>query len=798
MGAARMARIWGVDVSEFGVRARRGARWSVVSGTIVAIAAWALLPIAPAVAESEPVGLEEMGDYVAQDYTDEAATLPVDLIEALDRDLDLSAEEYLAQADAAEQAVDVVESIESSGIEVLGSSIEGTTLHVNIQDPADAAAVESTGAVAEVGAPEPFVLPGEPKLTADLWDGQGYVWQDGTNQYQCSVGFNGYLAATGARELVTAGHCLEGSGSIVGAVNVHNQPAPGLFNGTLGAIIGQPKSTTIRNHDTHPGYDVGRITVTNGALIAQPSVLTWGGGAAAPLSTPPSRVTGKTAAIVGASLCRSGSRTGWRCGPVVDVDYNNIDQPNGTLDINTVVAEVCSLPGDSGGSAVVGTNAVGISSWTTGGSSCAGVVYSGFFQMISPGGLESVTTAYPEWELAATVRTPVITTPAGAANPTTIQGTLADATAPSSVSLFLDGSATALATVPVSGGGAWSVNVAGVAAGLHTFTAVGNYGSWSKSVPASGYFSKGVTVDRLTGTNRFGTSIAVANEGYDAPVPVLFVTTGYNYPDALSAGPAAVHRGGPILLVQPLGLSQEEKDAIASFQPAKVIVLGGENSVSAQAMNDVIASVPPTTVVERMTGADRYATSRVIARTTFIDDGSGGSTHLFISNGGNFPDALSAGGAAATLDAPVLLVPGGLPSLPPETMTLISDLGATNIYVTGAENSVSAGIYNQLAALPGPIARLTGTNRYGTSEAINATFFPPTENRVLLATGENYPDALAGSSLAGKLGAPLYISHPSCIYPTTYNELVRLKVTHVTLLGGLPSLSANVAALKRC
>jgi cytochrome c len=81
---------------------------------------------------------------------------------------------------------------------------------------------------------------------------------------------------------------------------------------------------------------------------------------------------------------------------------------------------------------------------------------------------------------------------------------------------------------------------------------------------------------------------------------------------------------------------------------------------------------------------------------------------------------------------------------------------------------------------------------------VNAYRFAPTETRALLATGLNYPDALAGSALAGEWGAPLYITMPSCISPGIYAELVRLKVTEVSLLGNTPSLSAEVAALKRC
>ena len=59
--------------------------------------------------------------------------------------------------------------------------------------------------------------------------------------------------------------------------------------------------------------------------------------------------------------------------------------------------------------------------------------------------------------------------------------------------------------------------------------------------------------DRLAGANRFETSVLISQELFPtgAPVqaPVLYIANGRNYPDALSAGPAASHLGGGLLLV---------------------------------------------------------------------------------------------------------------------------------------------------------------------------------------------------------------------------------------------------------
>jgi putative cell wall-binding protein len=777
------------------------------------VAGGALVPgvIASATPGADP-DVEQMDEYSPAMFAQQAQQLPAELIEALDRDVDVTGAEYLAEAAAATQAVIVVESLEDAGVDVLGSRMEGTELVVNVGDDAAAAVVEDAGATAELGEPEPFVLDKPIRTTTDLWDGQAYYWSDDPEDqsgYVCTTGFQGFNDTTGDPEFVTAGHCLEGAEGIVGPVSALVLDAPNSVTGYFD--IGAPLVST-RKWGTGAGdvnYDVSRIAVTYPNITPQPGVLTWGYGAGAPGSTPRTYITGQTATIVGATLCVSGMRTGWRCGPIeqVDWDANQFVDENGDplpdLHVNSIVAQVCALPGDSGGSAIVGTNAVGITSWSTAdGGTCDSVDVAGFFPMLSTDGSKAtVATAYTDWELEVRPEAPTITTSQGAVNPTTLTGTvpLSARTASNAVTITLDdGSVLSDSSIT---SGTWTVDISGVAAGLHTFTAVTQYGAYSFSSPVSGYFSKGVSVARLTGSDRWGTSIDIAQE-FTAPVPVLYLTTGLNYPDALSSGPAAAHLDGPVMLVQPSGVSQVVLDQIAALQPQRVIVLGGENSVSATSFAQIDDTVFAATGVnaERITGSDRFATSRAIARDAFLDSDTdpGGSTIAYISNGLNFPDALSAGGAAASVDAPVILVNGPASTVPTETIDLLTDLGVTEIVVTGGTNSVSAGIFAQLDAAFGTVIRQTGADRFGTSAAVNAYRFTPTETRALLATGLNYPDALAGSALAGEWGAPLYITLQYCIRSEIYDELVRLQVTEVSLLGNTPSLSADVAALKRC
>lgn len=751
-------------------------------------------PLAASAEEDLQATLEEMTEFSPEDFVAEAAELPAELVEALDSDVDLTPEEFLAQGAAAAQAVEVVDSLESSGVDVLGSRMEGTELVVNVPTEADAATVESTGATAEIGEPTPgWDASGyTPEFAADLYSGEGWVWDDGTYIYQCSVGFPGHLVSSGANQFATAGHCTD---TMSAPASIWNQSAPGQA-GSLGAMIG---SVVVGStHFDDDGTDVGRVE--SGGVTQKSSVLTWGGGGGAPLASTPLALTGTAAPIIGSTLCKSGSRTGWACGAVVDVD----DLVSvGGVDVLSVVARLCVLPGDSGGAGVVGNKAIGITSWTTTPAGCnynyagSSGSYAGFFQMISPGGGVSVTSVYSDWEMKATVSAPTITsisTSGGSA--TAINGQVPGGGTNYNVDIYLDGSSSVFTTAAVTASsGSWSASVSSVPAGLHTFTAVARFGKWSKSSATSGSFSRGVTVDRIDGADRFAVGVKIAQTAYPSGgAPVIFITTGYNYPDALSAAPAAALDGGLLMLTNPTSLPANVKAEIVRQTPAKIVVVGGVNSVSDGVFNSLTSLAPE---VVRWAGADRFSASRAIVRNAFVDEGITPTT-AYIATGYNFPDALSASGAGGAYGYPVILVPGNASSLDAATLQLLDDLGVTTVKIAGGPNSVSAGIFSQLTTLYTTV-RLSGADRFEASKNIAVDAFGSAlPQSAYIATGYNFPDALAGAPLAGMNSAPLIVVPTNCVPASTLSAIRAFTTKKITLLGGVNSLTPDVAALKSC
>lgn len=161
-----------------------------------------------------------------------------------------------------------------------------------------------------------------PRPLLDVVGGNRY-W---TSQYGCSVGF------TVNDGFVSAGHC--------GEVGERTTQPSGQFTGS-----------------SFPGDDMAHIRVAAGNALV-PAVNRYRNN---------ERVTvaGSQEAPVGASLCRSGGTTGWHCGTVISwdssVDYGDQGQVTELLETN-----VCAEPGDSGGSAIAGQQAQGVTSGGSG------------------------------------------------------------------------------------------------------------------------------------------------------------------------------------------------------------------------------------------------------------------------------------------------------------------------------------------------------------------------------------------------------------------------------------------------
>ena len=210
---------------------------------------------------------------------------------------------------------------------------------------------------------------------------------------------------------------------------------------------------------------------------------------------------------------------------------------------------------------------------------------------------------------------------------------------------------------------------------------------------------------------------------------------------------------------------------------------------SSNGSNDVVLRiVPGSRPIERLAGADRYATAALVSERTIV----GPVSTVYVATGANYPDALTGGPAAARAGGPILLV---TPSqVPAATRSEIQRLAPQRIVVLGGPNVVSESVRSQLAALaPGGATRLAGADRYETAARIARAAFPSAPV-AYIATGTDYPDALGGAAAAGVDGGPILLVRRDAVPAATRAELSRLRPARIVVLGGVNAISADVAA----
>lgn len=284
------------------------------------------------------------------------------------------------------------------------------------------------------------------------------------------------------------------------------------------------------------------------------------------------------------------------------------------------------------------------------------------------------------------------------------------------------------------------------------------------------------TVDRQAGANRYATAVDISQRTFPTPgVPVAYVATGGNFPDALAAGPVAAKRGGPLLLLRLNDVPHETAAELDRLNPAEIVIAGGTGVVSAGVEAQLKQYAP---VVKREWGANRYATAANIALQNF----SAGVDVVYVATGTNFPDALAAGPSAAIRGGAVLLVKGN--ALPPETANALAQLRPDRIVIAGGTSVVSPAVETELARYA-PVTRESGANRYATAANISAASFAPGVDVVYVATGANFPDALAAGPAASKSGAgPVLLVRSGSIPPEAAAELRRLRPDRIVIAGG--------------
>ncbi|WP_335872543.1 cell wall-binding repeat-containing protein [Bacillus sp. 2205SS5-2] len=294
---------------------------------------------------------------------------------------------------------------------------------------------------------------------------------------------------------------------------------------------------------------------------------------------------------------------------------------------------------------------------------------------------------------------------------------------------------------------------------------------WSKIEPATTVLGKSTA--RLFGQNRYETAVAISEETFEKSDTVI-IARGDQYPDALVATPLAYQLQAPILLTQSDSLSGETLDEIRRLGSSNAIILGGEKAVSSQIATQLDEQ---NLLVTRIGGGNRFETAALVAEEL------GGYTKAVLAYGYGFVDALAVSPYASTKGYPILLTESSV--MPRETQSALE--GVTSTYVVGGEAVINEDIMKNLI----DPTRLEGDTRYETAAAVFTEFQGETTAAVV-ATGEDFADALTGSVYASVHHLPLLLVNTNEL-PIPTGELVTNNgIVDFVVLGGESAINEKV------
>ncbi len=190
--------------------------------------------------------------------------------------------------------------------------------------------------------------------------------------------------------------------------------------------------------------------------------------------------------------------------------------------------------------------------------------------------------------------------------------------------------------------------------------------------------------------------------------------------------------------------------------------------------------------VGRVSGPDRIATAVAVSQNSFP---AGNAGAVVLARGDDYPDALVGGPLAAAKNAPLLLTEGStLPAATATELKRVLPAGGT-VYVLGGTSAVPATVANQLSAFGYSVVRYSGADRYATAVAVAKGLGSPTT--VLLATGTNFPDALAAGPAAAHAHGAILLTDGSTLPTETATYLAG---AHTTYAIGGPAAAAAPSA----
>lgn len=211
--------------------------------------------------------------------------------------------------------------------------------------------------------------------------------------------------------------------------------------------------------------------------------------------------------------------------------------------------------------------------------------------------------------------------------------------------------------------------------------------------------------------------------------------------------------------------------------------INSDNSFNYMDLMTVLTASP------RLAGSDRYETARAIGE----DFNKGKSANIILASGTNFPDALSASILSKKYNAPILLV-GSTVGESSEAFDYIAAHSNpdTKVYIIGGTGVIDESFETEILKGGYTTERLSGLDLYETNMAVVYNANVKSGTPVIVASGEDFPDALSVSSFAGANQYPTLLVGKNYLADKTKNYILNNKPSTVYIAGGVSVVPQSV------
>lgn len=314
--------------------------------------------------------------------------------------------------------------------------------------------------------------------------------------------------------------------------------------------------------------------------------------------------------------------------------------------------------------------------------------------------------------------------------------------------------------------------------------------------------------DRVAGVDRIATAVAMSERHFEQADTVV-IAPAHVYPEALIASPLAAAHGAPVLLSW--GEDTEERrslrddviDEIGRLGATEAILIGAPDRLPGSTEEQLADRAGLDRAdIRRIEAADRYELSAAVAQEVIATTDGTVSPLLALGeahdDGVGWPDSLTASVLAAEQHVPVVLTPK--PELPDATRTLLGGDRIGEVRIVGGVAAVDERVEQQVRELGRETRRLAGADRYATGLAVADELIASgvgDAGEVYVATGWNYPDALAAGAAIATVGKVLLLvdgkgtSGPAAVHDWLRDHADTVETVHA--VGGVHAV--NDAAL---